>query len=687
LIVRVSALLCGLALATSAAAGKAEQVVYELTIAETALQIGGRTTVALTVNGGIPGPILRFTEGDEAVIRVQNLLDVESSIHWHGILLPNPEDGVPYLTTPPIEAGGRHEFRFRLIQSGTYWYHSHTNLQEQRGVYGTIVILPRGGLPEKTDHDYVLALSDWTHENPDAILRALKRGSDWYSIRKGQRQSLAGAAGRPNGLSNLWQRSLRSIPQPDVSDVAYDAFLANGKPEDSLEAAPGEKIRVRIVAAGASTYFHLQFAGGPLRIVSADGQDVEPLDQERFLMGIAESYDVLVTVPEGGAYELRATAQDGSGHTSLWLGRGPRVAAPDVPKPDVYDLFRFGRLPNPYLPRPAKKPGMSGGGMGSMASAAVVPQPGRPGTPYASLRSPKATTLPANRPVREYRIVLSGDMERYVWMMNGKILEEADELPIRRGENVRFVMTNTTMMNHPMHLHGHFFRVVNGQGDHAPLKHTVDVAPFDTTTIEFAADEEKDWFFHCHVLYHLAAGMARVVHYEGSTLSPDLVGIREKLYEQPLYAWVDAALLSQMNEGVAVVRDARNDGVVEWENGWDRTFDVSATYERYINRLLMVRVGGNFTEDARRAIFGVRYLLPLAIESGFWVGTDGNVRIELAKELVVTSRLSVFAGYEFNSEEEDEWLAGAAYVLTREISVAFQYHSIYGAGAGAVLRF
>jgi hypothetical protein len=297
------------------------------------------------------------------------------------------------------------------------------------------------------------------------------------------------------------------------------------------------------------------------------------------------------------------------------------------------------------------------------------------------------TTLPAGRPLREYRITLSGDMERYVWMMNGKILEEADELPIRRGENVRFVMTNMTMMNHPMHLHGHFFRVVNGQGDHAPLKHTVDVRPFDTTVIEFAADEEKDWFFHCHVLYHLAAGMARVVHYEGSPLTPNLIPIRDKLYEQPLYGWVEAALLSQMNEGVAVVRDARNDGVVEWENGWDRTFDVSATYERYINRLLMLRVGGNFTEDAKRAIFGVRYLLPLAIESGFWVGTDGNVRIEVGRELVVTPRLSVFGRFEFNSEEEDEWLAGAAYVLTRELSVAFQYHSIYGAGAGAVLRF
>lgn len=220
-------------------------------------------------------------------------MDVDASVHWHGILLPNPEDGVPYLTTPPIEPGTTHEFRFPIIQSGTYWYHSHTRFQEEQGVYGSIVIEPRVS-PPRAVRDYVLVLSEWSDDAPATIMRTLARGSDWYALKKGERQNLLGAS--------------------------------------------------------AATYYYLQFAGGPMQIVAADGQDVVPFSTDRFLMAIAETYDLLVTVPEGGAYELRATAQDGSGHSSLFIGHGPRVLAPDVPKPRIYDLVDFSKMPSPYVP-------------------------------------------------------------------------------------------------------------------------------------------------------------------------------------------------------------------------------------------------------------------------------------------------------------------------------------------------
>jgi len=702
---RVCLLVGWFAVVAHATGSLAAEVSYDLTLKKKTLQIGGAPADAMTINDGLPGPTLRFTEGDHAIIRVHNQMPVGASIHWHGILLPNSQDGVPFLTTPPIMPGTMREFRFPIIQSGTYWYHSHTKLQEEQGVYGSIVITPRD-TPPQADRDYVLVLSEWSNDPPSTIMRTLKRGSDWYAIKKRQRQSLLGAI-RHGGLRSLWERSIRSMPQADVSDVAYDRFLANGQPVATLDAAPGETVRVRVIGASAATYYYLSYAGGPMRIVAADGQDVVPLEKDRFLMAIAETYDLLLRVPGDRAYELRATAQDGSGHSSLFIGRGRRVLAPDVPPPDIYSLIDFEMMPSPYLPwrkpamdmdagKPMDMQGMDMSGMkaNSMPMPAMSggmqmerPQSGRPPTPYAELRAPHPTALPAGRPVREYELVLEGDMERYVWTINGETLSESDDLLVRRGENVRFILVNKTMMHHPMHLHGHFFRVVNGQGDYAPLKHTVDVDPGGRTVIEFAADEEKDWFFHCHVLYHLKSGMARVVHYEGSEVSADLIGIRPNLYRDSVYAFAHVVLLSQMTDGVAVVRNTRNDGVVEWEYDWEDRYDISLTYQRYVNRLFSLQAGGNFTDESQRGIFGFRGLLPLEFDTAFWVGTDGNVRTEVGRELVLTSRFSLFGSYEFNSKETDEWVGGGEFVVTRWLSLVGQWHSEYGAGGGVTLRF
>jgi FtsP/CotA-like multicopper oxidase with cupredoxin domain len=281
----------------SALALNARLVEYDLEITRQKWSPGAplKAVSALTINGGIPGPTLRFQEGDTARIRVHNrLASEETSIHWHGIVLPVEQDGVPHVTTPPILPGGSHTFEFKLLHSGTYWYHSHTGLQEQEGVYGSIVVDPAGGEPVKADRDHVVVLSDWTLERGDEVMRSLRRGTEWYELKKGSIQSLTGAA-KAGALSDFFSREKSRMPAMDISDVAYDAFLANGRKAIHLPGKPGDKVRLRFINAAASTYFYLQSATGPLRIVAADGPPVKPIHVRRLLVGMAETYDIIVT--------------------------------------------------------------------------------------------------------------------------------------------------------------------------------------------------------------------------------------------------------------------------------------------------------------------------------------------------------------------------------------------------------
>ena len=300
----------------------AETVRYELTIAQEKITIDAATAEGMTINGGIPGPTLRFREGDTARIQVHNRMSVPTSIHWHGILVPPDMDGVPYISFPPIQPGTTFTYEFPIRQSGTYWYHSHSNLQEQSGVYGAIVIDPRHPHPNtEVDGEHVILFSDWTTEDPHQVMRTLKRGSEWYAIEKGSSQSILGAA-RMGMLGEYAKRELQRMPAMDIADVAYDYFLANGRPETLINAKGGETLRLRFINGSATTYFYLEYAGGPMTIISADGLAVQPLEQERFLIAVAETYDVLLKVPHSGSYELRATAYDASGYASVWVGNG-----------------------------------------------------------------------------------------------------------------------------------------------------------------------------------------------------------------------------------------------------------------------------------------------------------------------------------------------------------------------------
>jgi FtsP/CotA-like multicopper oxidase with cupredoxin domain len=325
--------------------------------AEEKVNITGKSVTGMTINGGIPGPTLRFTEGDTAVMHVTNSMHVPTSIHWHGLLVPPDMDGVPFISFPPIKPGTTFTYRFPIRQTGTYWYHSHSGLQEQRGVFGAIVILPK----EKrhgADKDHVVVLSDWTDQNPKEILRNLRRGSEFFGVRKKTAQSVLGAA-KTGKLSEYFQREAMRMPAMDLADVAYDSFLVNGKPEEHLAAKPGATVRLRVIDGSASTFFHLSYAGGPMTIVGADGQPVEPVKMMKpILIGVAETYDVLVKVPANGAYEFRATAHDGSGHTSLWIGSGERKPASDLPKPFVYDTMMGFNWKNAFALTPAGTMGM-----------------------------------------------------------------------------------------------------------------------------------------------------------------------------------------------------------------------------------------------------------------------------------------------------------------------------------------
>ncbi len=674
-------------------------VEYDLHIAEHLLSPAGKPVRVLAINGGIPGPTLRFREGDFARIRVHNgLAREETSTHWHGLLLPNQEDGVPYVTTPPILPGQTHTFQFTLRHSGTYWYHSHTHLQEQSGVYGGIVVEPRGGEPVKADREQVLVLSDWTNTDPHEVMRMLMRGSDYFGLMRRNAQSVLGAW-RSGQLKDYFRREWDRMMPMDISDVGYHAFLINGQRQTRIEGRPGERVRLRVINAAAATYFYLHSSAGPLTIVAADGPPVQPVAVDRFLMAIAETYDVLITIPASGEYELRATTQDGSGHVSAFFGKGEPHPASDPPRPNLY---RMDEMLNLALEEQEDDP----------RAALRLP---RPGSPYRLLRAVQDTTLPARLPRRKITLHLTGDMFRYIWGFDGKTIAQEPYITIKKGEIIELELVNDTMMHHPIHLHGHFFRLLMGQGARSPLKHTVDVPPMSRRTLEFEANERHDWMFHCHILYHMMSGMARVFRYEteagAATGHHDMAaapnappsghthahsGSLGEHQHDMAYLWGAASVQSHMSEGLLNWMNPKNDLLLAWEIGWqgevadDAEYEIDAVYQRYFNANFQAFAGYRLTnqDDAEdRFIAGINYRLPLMLWANLSVDSEGDGRFQLAKQLQLTPRLGVFGEVFYDTGSGWEWTAGADFTLTRSVSLIAQYHSDYDFGAGVLIRF
>lgn len=810
---------------------------YDLYVRDTMVNYtdGKKMRHAIAINGSIPAPTLTFNEGDTAEIWVHNEMHHETSIHWHGLILPNTEDGVPYLTTAPIEGHSSHRFFFPIVQNGTYWYHSHTMTQEQDGMYGAFIINKR---EEPAMESLPIVLSEWSNLRSREINRSLHNQTDWFGIRKTTVQSYGEAI--QNGafrikLENEWKRMLAM----DVSDVYYDRFFINGTPNNEQpQYKAGDKIRLRVVNGGASSYFWLTWAGGKMTVVANDGEDVVPVDVDRLIIAVAETYDVIVTIPDDGhSYEFLATPEDRTKSASLWLGSGSKVIAPHLPKLKYFEGMKMmngmmkmngdmdmssmggmqmtlqamdmntvmypeitGGSSEPYgntvnegdgqesaetaegdnmvgntdphaghnMPNKQQQivdaqdnktsdqrgsdtssnmagmnhaaHGMQMGGdstrgmdgMASMTPGAMMRggyvdgkwqdmNSGPAGIKtlnYTMLRAPKKTTLPP-WPTRTLYFELTGNMNRYVWSLNNRTVSETDVVKIKRGENVRIVIYNNTMMRHPMHLHGHFFRVLNGQGDYAPLKNTLDIMPMETDTIEFAGTESGDWFFHCHILYHMMSGMGRIMSYENSPPNPQIPDVRlarRKLFEddRKFYGMANIGLESNGSDGEVLYANTRWLIATEWRLGLNpkNGYESETIIGRYLGKMQwwMPFIGFDYHYNSRvkrpgdigyepeynlfgqesnqsnrhTFIAGVRYTLPMLFIAEARVDGIGKFRAQLMREDIPISsrlRLNVMAN------TDKEYMAGFRYVLTKYLSLSTHYDSDMGLGAGLTVTY
>jgi len=532
---------------------------FDLTVGARPINITGRSRMATAVNASVPAPTLRLREGATATFNVTNRLDEPTSIHWHGFRLPNAMDGVPGLTFRGIMPGETFTYRFPIVQSGTYWYHSHSGMQEQTGMYGAVIMEPREREPYAYDRDYVVMLSDWTDEDPMTVISNLKQQGSYYNFHQRTLGDFIADA-QAKGLKPTWAdwsmwAQMRMSPT-DIMDVtgATYTFLVNGQPPAANWTAlfkPGERVRLRFINSSSMTTFDVRIPDLPLRVVAADGGDVEPVDIEEFRIGVAETYDIIVEPKPDRAYAIFAQAMDRTGYARGTLAPRPGMAA---------------ALP-PMDPRPMRT--MADMGMGAMAGMkgmAGMTMSAPPAADSSGAKSPAGPPVvnadgidpktlrgqpmvdnvalsPKNRlgeagdgldgndrnvlvytdlralkpdpdtrpPEREIEFHITGNMERWTWGFDGKKFSEAAPVRVKLGERVRFTMINDTMMEHPMHLHGFFFSVENGQDGALPLKHTINVKPGEKMSFLYTADTPGHWAFHCHLMFHMDSGMFRTV--------------------------------------------------------------------------------------------------------------------------------------------------------------------------------
>jgi len=686
---------------------------YDLYVADTMVNYSGKMKMAMAINGQIPGPVLTFTEGDTAEVYVHNKMDMETSVHWHGVFLPNKMDGVPYLTQMPIKPHSTYLYKFPVIQNGTYWYHSHTMLQEQSGMYGALIFNKKN---EPAIPALPVVLSDWTDMNPAEVDRSLHNASDWFAIRKGSTQSYAEAIKKGHlktKVTNEWKR----MTAMDVSDVYYDALLTNGKViSEQPKYKAGDKVKLRIVDGGASTYFWLTYSGGKITVVGNDGNDVEPVTVDRLLIAPSETYDVIVTVPENKSYEFLSTAEDRTRSTSLWLGSGIKVKAKPLGKLQYFEgmdmMNGMMKLNGEMEPM-----GMKMSNQKMDMNNVMYPEISGGETPalvtlnYGMLKATEKTTL-RKGPEKLLRFELTGNMNRYVWTIDNKTVSESDKILIKKGENVKIILYNNSMMRHPMHLHGHDFRVLNGKGDYAPLKNVLDIMPMETDTIEFAATESGDWFFHCHILYHMMSGMGRIFSYENSAPNPELADQKyaTKMLnrdDRKAHLMANIGLESNGSDGEAMLSNTRYRLSTEWRVGLKAMHGIeSETYfGKYIGKMqwFMPFIGfdyhhnsvenepeNNFfgqssNQNNRKAfVLGFQYTLPMLIEAETRLDSKGKLRFQLKREdIPVTSRLRL----NLMGNTDREYMAGLRYAVTKYFSLSTHYDSDMGYGAGISITY
>ncbi|MEO6230929.1 MAG: multicopper oxidase domain-containing protein [Ferruginibacter sp.] len=749
---------------------------YDLYIADTTVTFGKKPRRAIAVNGQIPMPTLTFTEGDTAEIYVHNNLDEATSLHWHGLFLPNKYDGVPNLTQMPIKPHTTHVYRFPIIQSGTHFYHSHSMFQEQIGMYGMFIMNKRKEWDIPT---IPVTLSEWADMKPEEIDRRLHNANDWFAIKKGTTQSYGEALKTGHfktKLTNEWKR----MNAMDVSDVYYDNFLINGK--NSIEySSPlsfgegpgvrsfkaGDKVRLRIANGGASDYYWLTYAGGKITVVASDGNDVEPIEVDRLIIAVSETYDVVVTIPDNKSYEFLVTPEDRTKSASLWLGSGEKIRAVKLPK---LKYFAGMKMMNNMMDMSGNMVEMDGMKMqnqemdmntvmypeitgfenpaDTMQSSKMHDMKMEDKTPmndrqmqmnngshsmtgmdmdnsgsdivtlnYGMLRSPEKTTLPKG-PLKELKFDLTGNMNRYVWTMDNKTISESDRILIKKGENVRIIMYNNSMMRHPMHLHGHDFRILNGQGEYAPLKNVIDIMPMERDTIEFAANASGDWFFHCHILYHMMSGMGRIFRYEDSPPNPEIpnpaMAYRMlKADDRMFHFMANVGVQTNGSDGVAMLANTRWKASTLWHLGYHdmHGYESETMVGRYLGRMqwLYPYIGFDYhykIEGGPKNIFGnedknwfgqqsnknnrhtvmagIAYTLPMLFIADFRVDGNGKFRFQFSREdIPVTNRLR----FSMMINTDKEYMAGFRYIATKYISIGTHYDSDMGIGAGLVFTY
>ncbi|MGY2441585.1 copper resistance system multicopper oxidase [Pseudomonas sp. SDO52101_S400] len=525
---------------------------FELFIGETPVNFTGQPRTAMTINGGVPGPLLRWREGDTVTLRVRNRLKDSTSIHWHGILLPANMDGVPGLSFHGIEPGGVYVYQFKVRQHGTYWYHSHSGLQEQAGVYGPLVIDAREPEPFHYDREHVVMLSDWTDEDPASLMKTLKKQSDYYNFHKrtvgdfihdvGEKGWGATVADR-----TMWaQMKMNPTDIADVSGATY-TFLINGHAPDSNwtgQFRPGEKLRLRLINGSAMTYFDVRIPGLKMTVVAADGLHVKPVTVDELRIAVAETYDVIVE-PAADAYTLFAQAMDRTGYARGTLAARAGLSAPVPaldPRPlvtmddmgmggmgsgemnhgsmDMSGMDHASMNMGPMQSHPDSEKNNPLVDMQAMTTAPKLDDPGlglrnngRRVLTYADLRS--TFEDPDGRdPGRTIELHLTGHMEKFAWSFNGIKFSDAEPLRLKYGERIRLVLVNDTMMTHPIHLHGMWSDLEDENGNFQVRKHTIDMPPGTRRSYRVTADALGRWAFHCHLLYHMEMGMFREVRVE-----------------------------------------------------------------------------------------------------------------------------------------------------------------------------
>ncbi len=799
---------------------------YQLTISKGDVEVDGKTFKdKFLVNGTIPAPELTFHYGDTAQIRVVNTTDEKTLIHWHGIILPNEMDGVPFVNSAPIEPHAEKIYEFPIKQTGTYWYHSHVMFQEEDGIYGALRFLPA----EQTDsaNEDTILLADLTDEPGSLVQRNLKRDGEYYDLFKDTVQSWLKAFQTGTALTK-WRNSLQRMGGMDYADVAYDHFTANGHPKIEIfsDKNPPEKVKLRIINGSATSIFKLTYAGGPITVVAADGLPVEPVDVNILPISVAETYDVIVATTPNKRLELRATSFDNSGYSSILIGPAGKniVSAPKMPwaQPigvtmgemmgmpgmgfwkefamvyknefrdipgDINDeLKQKYTLPSMAMLMPMMEHKMDEKSEDSVDhnnmdhnnmdhnnmdhkirdhqpesldssvapglknqqklpksatsqleitkahlkfDAETFPQPKKtlqssvqpsdgqmfrimnqaPETmkknylghngqlplfnelTYGALKAKIPIDTNTDKPLRIIPFTLNGNMENYVWTINGRPLGPETYIRIKKGERVRFVMKNTTMMNHPMHLHGHFFRVMTQQGQWSVLKHTVNVAPLSTTVIEFAASEEKDWFFHCHILYHMMDGMTRIVRYEANPGAKEFTQMRKQSKEFNLTEsfFFRNKILAQYNysrvEGkfFSSYYQFEYDFIGNYEGNYEGEVHMARTLTRFLSLYLGGRIEqkGDVASEASPTV-GFTWLLPLNIEMDLKYQPlleDELFEIEFENMIQLTDRLQMNVEYSSirNFYTELEWRQ------TKHLSFTANYNRTFdtvGVGLG-----